>query len=510
MSQPAVAYTKRSRFLPFLVVSVVLLAALSFLLYRLSSHRVDDGGHVLTVYCAAGIRPPVVAATEQFFQEQGTQVRLIYNNSGGLLSTIALRPEGDLYVPADALYVERGREKGLFAESIPLARFRLVVAVKKGNPKNIRNLDDVLRSDVNFVVCNTEAGAGHKTKGFLEKAGRWADVNEKVKTMQPTVVAAAEAVKTSPTVDAGFIWDATARQFDLEIVPVAELEPAVATISVAVLKSCEAPATALRLARYLAAPTKGGEIFKQHGYDAVAGDAWAVVPKITVYAGGVNRDALEPTLLEFEKREGCEVQRSYDGCGTLVGKIQTTPLKPELFVTCDASYLSMVADLFLDPTNVSETDIVLLVRDRPGVTVRTLHDLTQKGLNIGITEPRASTLGKLSIDLLKDVGIWERVQPNIVAHGATAHDLILKMEAHDKLDVALVYRANCQNVSSTLKIVAIEHPRAKAVQNMALGRDADHPQLIGRLMEAIRSSKSQQRFESTGFVWRGEPIAVDS
>src|SRR5690606_41965199 len=104
----------------------------------------------------------------------------------------------------------------------------------------------------------------------------------------------------------------------------------------------------------------------------------------------------------------------------------------------------MVKDLFLDPVDVSRTDIMILARE--GSEIRSIDDLTRPGLSIGITEPRASALGHLSVELLRELGPYELVQPNIKVHSPTAHELIAKMPAKDKLDAALVYAAHCQEL----------------------------------------------------------------
>ena len=72
-------------------------------------------------------------------------------------------------------------------------------------------------------------------------------------------------------------------------------------------------------------------------------------------------------------------------------------------------------------------------------------------------------------------------------------------------DVALVYAANCQNLSPGLTTVPIDHPRAKAVQNIAPGRNTKYPQLVERLIETILSNRSADRFESQGFDWLAPP-----
>ena len=45
-------------------------------------------------------------------------------------------------------------------------------------------------------------------------------------------------------------------------------------------------------------------------------------------------------------------------------------------------------------------------------------------------------------------------------------------------------------------------PCSIAIQPIAVGRDSQHKQLMSRLMEQIKSTESQKRFESFGFSWQ--------
>jgi ABC-type molybdate transport system substrate-binding protein len=479
----------------------VLVAALVVALVALTVDTQSDRGATLLVYCAAGIRPPVEKVAQRYTEEYGVEIRLTHNSSGGLLNSIKLRPEGDLYIPADDHYIEMGRKKGLVAEALPLARFRLVVGVKPGNPKQIRTLDDLLRPDVNYVLCNKQAGAGMRTTASLKKAGRWEEIKTGAKVFKPTVPDAASAVQTSDSVDAGILWDSTAKQYGLETVPLPELADAVADIHVGLLVASKQPAAALRFARYLAAPERGAQVFAKEQYEPIRGDAWAEVPELVVYAGGVNRDATRETFSDFEKREGCRILAQFGGCGTLIGQLKSSPKKPEMFLTCEASYMGMVQDLFLEPQDVSQTPIVLLVRADGDPKIRRLEDLAKEGVNVGITKPSASALGALSVKILENAGLWERVRGNIRVEAPTAHELVLQVQGHDKLDVAMVYEANCQALKPGLEILPIDGPGAGAVQNIAAGRDTKYPHMVQRLIEALTSSRSRERFESKGFRW---------
>jgi hypothetical protein len=99
---------------------------------------------------------------------------------------------------------------------------------------------------------------------------------------------------------------------------------------------------------------------------------------------------------------------------------------------------------------------------------------------------------------IKANGTWEVTTP-------TAHELILQMEGHPKLDVALVYLANCQNLSKgQFETIAINDPIARATQNIAVYDNSAFPHMTGRLVEAITSLDSKARFLNAGFRWKAE------
>ena len=78
------------------------------------------------------------------------------------------------------------------------------------------------------------------------------------------------------------------------------------------------------------------------------------------------------------------------------------------------------------------------------------------------------------------------------------------MEGHTKLDVALVYEANCQHLTDNFELVHIALPRARAVQNVAVGKATKFPNLTARLMDTILSTQSKERFEGNGFSWEAK------
>src|SRR5207245_3345321 len=128
----------------------------------------------LMVYCAAGLREPMQAVAEQYQKEFGVEMRCNFGASQAELVTLERAGNGDLYLPADESYVELARQKGLVDAVMPIAVMRPVLGVRKGNPKGIKSLDDLLKRDVKLGQANPDAAAiGKVCREALKKIGKW-------------------------------------------------------------------------------------------------------------------------------------------------------------------------------------------------------------------------------------------------------------------------------------------------------------------------------------------------
>lgn len=457
-----------------------------------------DGG-ALVVYCAAGIKPPVAAVAREYEETYGVTVQLQYGGSGTLLSNLRVARRGDLYLAADSSYIDLARKQRLVDEAIPLARVRAVIVFRKGNPKGIESLDDLFRDDVSVALGNPDAASiGKLVRDVLTESGQWEELERKARVFKPTVNEVANDVKLG-AVDAGIVWDATLANYpDLEMVGAPVFDEVAHEVTIAVLRSCRHPTGALHFARYLGARDKGLERFAEAGYTPVDGDAWAERPDVTFFCGGINRVAVEQTIKEFEEREGVRVNVVPNGCGILVGMMKTGQ-NPDAYFACTEPFMNAVADQFDRPTALSETEVVVLVRAGNPHNIRSLADLTKPGLKVGVTNPQQSALGTLTQEILQKQGLLEALQENIQTQQPTADQLILQMRT-GSLDAAIVFEAN--TAYDDVEVVRLDHPLARARQPIAVGRNSEHKHLMGRLLDALSSAQSEQRFKSAGFRWR--------
>jgi molybdenum ABC transporter molybdate-binding protein len=489
-----------------IIVVLLVVGAGAFAWYQRNNARSAAAGIQLRVFCAAGIKAPVEAVAAQYQKEYGSATDLEYGGTASLLSAIRVAKAGDLFIAADDAAIDNARKLGLVREVLPLVKQKLVVAVPKGNPKSIHTLDDLCKDGIHFGLTNPEsASAGRVTKRTL--GSRWEAFNSKATVSKPTVMDIATDVKLG-TVDAAIVWDSTVAQFPtLEAVSAPQLAGAAENASVAVLSSSSYPTAALRFARYLTAPEKGGPIFDAKGFHAVSGDQWSEKPNFILYSGGVNRPAIQQTLQEFADREGVDLTTVFNGCGVLCATMKAmekTPGAhlPDAYYACDVCFVPPVANLYPEAVVLTQAQIMLAVPKGNPKNVKTIADLAQPGLKVGICNAEQSTLGFMTRGILKSSGLLPAVMKNVVSQVPTADFLVNQLRT-GSLDATIVYNINAKPAAEFIDTIPIQHAGATAVQPYAVLAHSPNALLAHRLLDFLKSKR--QRFEQAGFQWLNEP-----
>ncbi len=268
------------------VVSIVVVSLLivSCLMLRGEVALIGDAGgsgagtadRPLRVYCAAGLREPTETILRQYADAYSVKAELHTNGSGALFGQVRAEAEQgggpDLYITAEEAWATRGRELGLLREVIPIGTQRPVLIVQPGNPKDIRSLRDLVspEREVAFGIANEGAAIGVRTRLIADAMGIREPIEAMRKTEQETVVALASAVALR-SLDAAVVWDTTAFLTPgVEVVPPDPQEAeafglGTSRISICITASCDRPAAAMKLARFLSAPDNGLRVYSEAG-----------------------------------------------------------------------------------------------------------------------------------------------------------------------------------------------------------------------------------------------------
>jgi molybdenum ABC transporter molybdate-binding protein len=131
----------------------------------------------ITFFCGAVNRRAVDDVIKAFQQREGVTVNTIYNGCGiltGQMKTIRKDHGGkgfpDVYMACDRYYLENVKE--WFQEDADVSDADIVIAVPKGNPKNIQSLADLTKDGIRVSVGQPEqCTIGALTRIMLEKEG---------------------------------------------------------------------------------------------------------------------------------------------------------------------------------------------------------------------------------------------------------------------------------------------------------------------------------------------------
>ena len=134
-----------------LIGMVVLLSSTESQTRISSQNQGEIAQEPIVLFCAASHRAVIEQIRTDYEKETGRTVQVQYGPSQTLLSSIEVSGTGDLYLPADDSYLTMAKEKGLIAEQLSIATMKVVVGVRKGNPKQISTLKDLLSPNVRVI-----------------------------------------------------------------------------------------------------------------------------------------------------------------------------------------------------------------------------------------------------------------------------------------------------------------------------------------------------------------------
>ncbi len=462
----------------------------------------DEQGQPLMFFCAASNRAVMEQIVADYTAEYGREIELQYGGSQTLLSQLEVTGAGDLYLPADDSYLKIAKDKNLVSEMLPIAKMEVVVAVQKGNPKSIRTLDDLFRKDVKLVQANPDATAvGKVTRRILKETGQWDALDKSTTAYRTTVTEAANDLLVGAA-DAAIVYDAVLHTYpDLEYVTLPEFASGTSQVALGVTQQTRQPRAALHFARFVTARDRGLVNYAKHGFQVEKGDVWSETPELSLFAGSMLRPAIEDTVKEFEQREGVRVNTVYNGCGILVAQMKAGQV-PDAYFACDTEFMEQVPDLFPEPTDVSQNELVIIVKKGNPQQIAGLRDLTKKGLRVGIGHEKQCAMGWVTQNTFREGGVQTEVMENVTVQTPTGDMLVNQMRA-GSLDAAVVYLSNTAGSGDILDAVRIQGLECSvATQPYAITPASPNALTASRLFEQICSAESQDSFTAEGFRWK--------
>jgi len=187
----------------------------------------------LRVFAAASLTAAFGKLGERFTAANGgTKVTFNFAGSQALATQIRQGAPADVFASADTTNMDK--VKDLVGTPQSFASNLLQIVVEKGNPKGVKGLDDLARSDLKVVLAAEEVPAGKYAKQVLDQAG----VRVQPVSQEDNVKAVVTKVALGEA-DAGIVYvtDVTAGGDKLEGVDIPTEQNVVATYPMATVKA---------------------------------------------------------------------------------------------------------------------------------------------------------------------------------------------------------------------------------------------------------------------------------
>ena len=123
----------------------------------------------LNLYCGVTMSEAMQEIADKFEAKTGVKVNIIKGGSGKLYKTILKKKSGDLYFPGSYKFIVDD-ENNLFGYQKLMGYNKAVILVQKGNPKQIKGLEDFTKKGINVVLGDKNSGSvGKMTKKILTR-----------------------------------------------------------------------------------------------------------------------------------------------------------------------------------------------------------------------------------------------------------------------------------------------------------------------------------------------------
>jgi molybdate transport system substrate-binding protein len=188
-------------------------------IFRKNHYQVP--GKNMRVSCGGSMRLATEELIKLFESKTGSKVLADYGGSGTILLQLQESKEGDIYICHDP-YAYECQKRKLYTKGHTIAYLDICLAVKKGNPKNIKGLKDLLRKDINAGLSHRKYSTRGKILWEILKKNNMAEAIEKRQFFEDRKHSLVNQLLVG-TVDVVTLWDAPARFMkEVEAIPIAK------------------------------------------------------------------------------------------------------------------------------------------------------------------------------------------------------------------------------------------------------------------------------------------------
>ncbi|MFQ5974881.1 MAG: molybdate ABC transporter substrate-binding protein [Candidatus Hydrothermarchaeales archaeon] len=473
--------------------------------------EIADTG-TLNVLAGSASKGAVLKAKEVYERNTGTKVNVYFQGSGVLLNAMEYYKRGDIYIATSPDFMAKAEmEKVIYSDTIrPISFMNPTIIVPLGNPKEITKLEDLAKPGIKIGTCKPENCA---TGAYVR---RLLSANNLISSVEANLFYVGTSYRESVDrlyegeVDAVIGWQV----FDLDPRKVefvglnTEIMPQMGFVIAGVSYFTSDRRAAQEFLNILISPELR-DIYSQWGFVTMESPIDPVKTKeITAFVGSVSKPVIEEAGEAFERKTGIELNLHFSGSGAMLSNMKMSKVG-DLYIPASPDYMSKARydGLVYSDTEKTLTYLVPAIGVQKGnpKNIRSLEDLTKKGVRVGICDPENCVIGEYAVEIFEKNNLISKVKPNIVTHAPSASKTAALIP-FGKVDAIVIWRVmgnwNPENMDIVL-IDPAEIPRIAYVSG-AISIFSNDKKTAQEFLDFLASEEGQIIFAKWGYLSTGE------
>ncbi len=501
--------------------------------------RTPVGEEPLICHVGGTMKPVITELAKRYEEKTGQAVEINSAGSGELLAHINLHKRGDVYVSHDPFLDILMQKYNMGVDGWLMAELTPVIAVQKGNPKNVRGISDLTRDDVEVILTDYKGSSlGRMLSTIFGKAGiDFAKLNETKKIHTNRSGGYAANFVMTGNADATMVWNAVAhlRLDKMDIVridshlPVPHVDAVTSAtgisykltpmrVTAATLTCSKQPAAAAKFLAYLVSE-EANAVVKEFGFTTcpvaklydqgkmVAGaphkEAWQTTSQaeqvIKLYAGAGLRKGIDQLITAFEADSGIQVSVEYGGSGIMLTRVQMNK-DGDLFMPGDISWVQILQEKsgqVESMTPVSWFVPVIVVAKGNPKKIQTVQDFYREDVSVGLGRAEACEVGRAATKILAGYELDRSALEH--KESLTVNEIGVWVKMRD-VDAGIVWDAIAANMTDSLDKVAIPADK-NVISTIVAGllKESKNKQAAQQFIDFMRSDKGQRILNENGY-----------
>lgn len=220
---------------------------------------------------------------------------------------------------------------------------------------------------------------------------------------------------------------------------------------------------------------------------------------ILVYSGAGLRKPLEELSKMFQAETAITVELTYGGSSQCTAQILTTE-KGDVFLPGDVAELQPLTEkgkIELQKPVVLHIPVLAVPKGNPA-KIKSLQDMAKQGVKVALGDPQSCPIGKVADKILKDQGLLEKVEPNIVVRTANVSELFTYL-ALQQADAAIIWEDNLLGNDKIEAVSVPEMTRYIKTVPVASLKCSRQPEAAAQFIDFVTSEKAMTVWEKWGF-----------